>query len=399
MIPHRLHICPDSGSPARKPVAVAGAPGAISAQDTRLQLLASLNHEIRTPLSGILGMADLLLETSLDEEQRGYVAAARECAEGLFDLLNTTLEYSSLTSGGLQLDEAEFELPEVLTSAVHEARRKAQPQGVELAWDGAPLLPGSVIGDGYRVRQVFSLLITTALRLGAAGRLEASAIEVADPRPDMLRVSLAVRSEATHLPPWQLEELSAATDNTHALTRRFSELGLSLALLRRLLELMGGQLTLESGAGPGCVLTAELPLWSRAPLPPEQTAEGAALPDERRILVVDDNRISQRVISAILAKGQYAVDCAIDGPAALQMAAGRNYALIFMDLQMPGMDGLEATRRLRQLPGYERTPILALTADVSDDLRLQCRRIGMAAFLNKPVHASDLLEAVEHWLN
>lgn len=409
MSPQRIHFCSGPASQGRKPPAAAAhSQGARPASDvrkpdgghphdTRLQLMASMNHEIRTPLSGILGMVDLLLETKLDEEQRGYVRAAQECAQTLFELLNTTLEYTSITAGGIQLDESEFEVADLLTSVVHEARRRAESLGVKLHWAGPGRLPRSVIGDGYRVRQVFNLLLSTALRLTPSGGLFVEASEAPDPGADRTRIALCARSSAIHLPDWQLEELMQAGGQTDMrLASRFSDLGLSISLLRRLLELMGGQLTLETGP-ESTELIAEVPLLSRTPaaIAADGLAELAGA--EPRILVVDDNRISQRVISAILAKGHHNVDCANDGPSAIEMASAFPYSLVFMDLQMPGMDGLETTAHLRRLPGYDSTPILALTAEVSDDLRLECRRGGMAAFLSKPVHAAELLDAVNRW--
>lgn len=370
------------------------------ASDLKLQLMASMNHEIRTPLSGILGMADLLLETTLDDEQRSYVAAARECAQNLHELLNTTLEYTSVMSGCAQLDESEFDLREVLNSAVVEMQHKATLQEMQIAWNGCANLPRVVVGDGYRTRQVFTLLLSTALRLSTAGALSTEAICALGVRPDTLLLSLSVRNTSTSLADWQLQELLESTrQNDLALTRRFSELGLSLSLLRRILEMMGGQLTLETGASCACALTAELPLRIREVRPAKDAAALENPNADARILVVDDNRIALRVITAILGKGQYRCDCAESAEEALDMAAQHPYSLILMDLQMPGMDGLEATARMRLIPGYAQVPILALTADVSDEVRLQCRKSGMAAFLNKPVHAAELLSAVEHWVS
>jgi CheY-like chemotaxis protein len=370
----------------------------LDAASLELHLLASMNHEIRTPLSGILGMADLLLETSLGEEQREYVLAARKCAQSLYELLNTTLEYTTVMSGSVHVDDTEFDLEQTLLSAVTEAKQKAKLLGSEIHYLPPQKLPAAVAGDGYRLRQVFLLTLTTALRLVQAAKFYVEAGISECPQPGEIRLTLTVRTQE---PPRDQNEIKALVELTRqsnlALTRRFSELGLSLSLLRRLVEILQGHLLMEAGAACPCALTAEIPLRLREPQPSSHP-HGHNLEDAR-ILVVDDNGISQRVLTAILAKGHYNCDSAFNGFQALEMAAARPYSLIFMDLQMPGMDGLTAAAHIRRLPGYEQVPILALTADVSDEVRRQCRAAGMAAFLDKPIHAQQLLAAVQHWLS
>ena len=366
----------------------------------KLQFLASLNHEIRTPLSGILGMSDLLLETQLDEEQREYVQMVRQCADGLFNLLNDTLEYTSLASGCVHLDEAEFQLAETLLAAAGEFSAKAAAKGQELVTRLAPGLPDTVIGDAYRVRQVLVLLIQHALKTTERGVIS---IETAAERGvgRTIVLHLTVRAADGGMSAEGIREILEVFDRIEGgAARRFNGVGLGVALTRRVVQLLHGDFVVESQPGGGSVITVEIPLQLPKPVLVTQPLRGAVGSEAPpRILIVEDNRISQQVLSAMLNKGQYEFDCAGDGPSAIAAAVSRPYSLVLMDLQMPGMDGFEATARLRQLPGYQDVPILALTAEASDQVRALCRQAGMAAYLVKPIQTSELLSTVDRFLN
>jgi two-component system, sensor histidine kinase len=334
-----------------------------------LRLLASLNHEIRTPLSGILGMADLLLETRLDDEQREYVLSARDCAETLFALLNATMELSAVEAGAVQVDESVFVLSEALAVVMDEASSKARSRLVNHAVRSAG--PEAVVfqadlresGGGLECQV---LLDASSLTIGAAGA-EAARAFLDDTRPD----------------------------NPNA---RLQSAGLVFVLAERLLGCLGGALRLLSPDAGRTRIEAVFPLHPvSVQAAPDQRP---AVPlSESRVLVVDDNRISQQVIRAMLSKGGWPVDCVSSGEDALSRLAAQSYSLVLMDIQMPGLDGYETTRRLRQLFDHQHIPVLALTADVSDDVRQQCREAGMDDFLQKPVHIRQLLSAVSEWVH
>lgn len=366
----------------------------------KLQFLASLNHEIRTPLSGILGMSDLLLETQLDEEQREYVGMVRQCADGLFDLLNETLEYTSLASGCVHLDESEFHLTDTLMAALVELSGKAAARGLHLRSSLAPDLPDTVIGDAFRLRQVLMLLVQHTIRTAESGGITAE-VSAHPAAARSIVLHIAVRTEHGGLSAETVRSVLETFDHIEGgSSRRFNGVGLGIALTRRVVQLLNGDFVVESLPGGGSVVTAELPLQLPKPaLVPLLLRGGLGREAAPRILVVEDNRISQQVLSAMLGKGQYEFDCVGDGPSALAAAQSRHYNLVLMDLQMPGMDGIEATALLRQIPGYQETPILALTAEVSDQVRTLCRQKGMAAYLVKPIQASELLAAVARFLN
>lgn len=362
----------------------------------RLQLLTSLNHEIRTPLSGVLGAIDLLLETGLTDEQREFAMMARESASGLLELLNNTLEYNTLASGLARLDEAEFDLRDTLQAVMTEFMAQAEDRRLELQWMLDPILPRIVHADAGRLAQLLRFMLRYAMRTVSSGGVmvgtkldsagEAGAVILAIVL--QCRNGLTVDSVRSLVEEFESQRQGAAG--------HFHGLALDLALARSITRLMRGTLEFEDVQGE-VRLTAKIP--ARLPGHAHQGADAAGAGEtDSVILVVEDNPVSQRVLRAVLAKGDYKVECCSDGLSALTAAARRRYRLVLMDLFMPGMDGLETLERLRQIPGYESTPVLALTAEVNPQLRQECRQRGMAAFLTKPVHAGELLETVRRLL-
>ncbi len=352
--------------------------------------LANLNHEVRTPLSGILGMTDLLLETTLDEEQRDYVSTVRLCAENLFHLLNATLEYSALTAGHLRLDETEFGLSELVDSVLSKEREKAQVKGLKLTAILDAALPQTIIGDAARIQDLLGHLLDNAIKFTHHGSVELKLAR----EGQVLKIE--VRDTGIGIDPDRQARIFESFHQVDSgLSRNYPGLGLGLALVQKLLALMGGQITAESELDKGSTFTVRLPIrlpaGTREKIP--QPAAGAPA-----ILAVEDNPVGLMVLRHALKARAVHVDTATDGAEAIQAAATRHYDLILMDLQMPHMDGLEATAAVRRLPGYENVPILALTANYSDEIRQQCQQNGMQDFLSKPITPPALWAAVSRWL-
>jgi CheY-like chemotaxis protein len=349
--------------------------------------LSSLNHEIRTPLSGILGMTDLLLETTLTEEQLEYVQAARLCAENLFEILNATLEYSALEAGHFCLDSSEFSLREVLEAALAQHALKAQMKNVGLHLRLADSLPETAIGDGPRLRQLMSQLIGNGVKFTPQGKIEVNASLETVAGKEWLVMNTT--DTGIGIPSEKLQAIfQSFQQGERGLSRGYPGLGLGLALTRRLAQVMGGSVSVSSQEGQGSTFTVRLPL-QRPVLqgPPVEANRGAGGPV---ILAVDDNSVGLTILRHTLERRYQNVDCVSGGLEALAAAARRQYDLVLMDLQMPGVDGFEAASRLRALPGYESTPILALTADSSDQVRTQCQAAGLQAFLSKPIEFNEL---------
>lgn len=357
--------------------------------------LASLNHEIRTPLSGIMGMADLLLETKLDEEQREYVNAARLCAESLFEILNATLQYSSLEAGQFHLDESEFSLKETLDAALTQHALRAQAKGLRLFSTLEAGLPETLLGDAPRLRELLGHLIANAIKFTHSGSVELR-VTLDKKSPTGPMVVIEVRDTGIGIPADRLDVIFDSFRQVDGgLSRGYPGLGLGLALVRKLAALMNGQVSVESALGKGSTFTVHLPIRHAIESAHESTPSLGFRP---AILAVEDNPIGLTVLRHTLERRNVEVDCAESGPDALRAAVKRRYDLVLMDLQMPEMDGLETTEAMRQIAGYDSVPILALTANSSDEVRARCRKVGMQAFLSKPVEPAELWSLVAKFL-
>jgi CheY-like chemotaxis protein/two-component sensor histidine kinase len=359
------------------------------------QFLASLNHEIRTPLSGILGMTDLLLETPLTDDQREYVGATRSCAQSLLEIFNATLEFSALSANNIRLEESEFSLRETLQGLIAEFSSKAQAKGLRLINTLDHSLPATVSGDAVRVRQLLSNLVSNAVKFTTQGEIEIRASAGAADK-SVIPISIAVRDTGIGISPDQLNFVFECFQQLETgLARNYHGLGLGLAVAQKLAILLKATISIESEPGHGSTFSVSLPL--RLP------SEAAALRSEVQqlrgdILVVDDNLVAQTIASHVLRRHSFDVQCAGDGKAAFQAASRHQFNLILMDLQMPGWDGFETTEQIRTLPGYSDIPIIALTANSSSDFEVRCLDSGMQGFLAKPVRTKDLVAAVEQYL-
>jgi CheY-like chemotaxis protein len=354
--------------------------------------LASLNHEIRTPLSGILGMADLLLETNLDDEQREYVNATRLCAESLFEILNATLEYSALEAGRFSLDESEFSLRELIESTLAQQALKAESKGLELRATYGSKLPETMVGDAPRLRQLLSHFLINAVKFTHTGGIELRVLRAGE----MLRIE--VEDTGIGIPASEVDRIFESFRQVDSgLSRNYPGLGLGLALAKKLASLMQGEISVKSTPGKGSIFTLRIPLRV-AEVEVEAAHARAQVEAGPAVLAVEDNAVGLTILKRALERRHVQVDGAMSGVAALAAASQRRYDLVLMDLQMPGMNGLETTREMRKLPGYDAVPILALTADFSDELRERCLRQGMQAFLSKPVEPVQLWAVVSRFL-
>lgn len=353
------------------------------------QFLASMNHEIRTPLSGLLGMADLLAETRLDGEQREYLAGIRECADQLLQTLNSVLDYSSICAGQLKLEESEFHLLQVLETVAAEALRKAEAKGLRFLFRIEEGLPETAVGDARHLRQALSHLIGNAAKFTDRGEIEFNASYERMP-PNRMLLVLTIRDTGAGIPSDKVSMLFESFRQLEGgLSRRHAGLGLGLALVDRLARLMRGSVEVESEPGKGSLFTLRVPL--RLTASAASLTVRKAVPAGRRVLVVDDNKIAQDVVGHILSRAGYELEFAASGEEALQKAAVAHFDMVLMDLQMPGMDGLTAARQLRLIRGYAGVPVVALTANYSDEYRGLCDQAGMQGFLCKPFQKAELL--------
>ncbi len=367
-------------------------------QHLKGQFLISLNHEIRTPLTGILGMTDLMAETSLTAEQREYLEITRSCADTLYDILSATLEFAALSAGHTRAEQSPFQVVRAVDAMAAEFEAKARAKGLEFELRMDRTLPELILGDEVRFRRLVSQLLSNANKFTAEGRVTLTVRRVRELDEPAERLEVVVADTGIGIAPDMLERVFESFEQLEGgLARQYQGLGLGLSLGRELTRVLGGEIRVDSLVGTGSTFTVLLPLVAA-----EDGLGSMATRNLRqgkpRILLVEDNKVSQMIVVHMLERNEFEADCADSGMAALKAASSYRYDLVLMDLQMPGMDGFEATHRLRRLPGYESVPILALTANSSSEFYELCRTHGMQAFLSKPVQPQELIQTVNQYL-
>ena len=373
-------------------------------QKLKVEFLTSLNHEIRTPLTGILGMTDLMAETSLNDEQREYLEITRSCADSLYDILSATLEFAALSAGNARAESSPFQVIRTVDHLAAEYETKARAKGLDFELRIDRSLPELILGDEVRFRRLISQLLSNATKFTATGKVSLTVRrlhrwdEPANSNASTGQLEVVVADTGIGISPEMRERIFESFEQLEGgLSRQYQGLGLGLALVRELSHLLGGEVRVESELGKGSNFIVQLPLIA--------ADEAAGTPVTRnlregkpRILLVEDNKVSQMIVVNMLERNGFEVDSAESGTAALKAASGYRFDLVLMDLQMPGMDGFETTHRLRRLPGYENVPILALTANSSSEYYELCRQHGMQAFLSKPVQSQELIQTVQQHL-
>jgi len=377
-----------------------------TASQTKSDFLASMSHEIRTPMNAIIGIADLLAKTPLSPEQDKYVQIFRRAGDNLLNLINDILDLSKVEASQLELERTGFSLSDLLEKVREMVAVRAQEKGLELVCEIAPDVPNDLVGDPTRLRQVLLNLLGNAIKFTESGEV---ALRVAPDGDSAARGALrfTISDTGIGIPG---EKLSAVferfTQADSSTTRRYGGSGLGLTISKRLVELMGGCIRVESGVGKGSVFSFTVPLeiWegpTRRAVVPVGADPEPALP-ALHILLVEDSSDNRTITLAYLQDTPYRVEIAENGAVAYAKFIAGPYDLVLMDRQMPVMDGLTATRAIR---AWERanqrppTPIVALTASALKGDQEQCMAAGCTAYLTKPIKQEVLLQAIkEHSL-
>ncbi len=374
-----------------------------AAVEAKNQFLATMSHEIRTPLNGVIAMTDLLTRSPLGAEQREYAEIIRGSGRALLSVVNDVLDFSRIEAGRLELEDVVFDFGAWLSDVVRAFAAQSRAKALSLTQSLSPELPRYVRGDPGRLRQILSNLLANAVKFTESGSITVDARGEAV-EGGMVRLRLEVTDTGVGISPEAQERIFQSFSQAHASTaRRYGGTGLGLAIARSLAERMGGEMGVFSEPRKGStfwftarLVEASAPARLEAPGgEPSLARPGGSF---ARILVVEDNEVSQRVAVRLLETLGYRVELASTGRRAVEMAAHRAYDAILMDCDLPDMDGFEATARIRQGVTEARVPIIALTASALVSDRERCLAGGMDDHLGKPVTLDALAETLGRWL-
>ncbi|MDR8366133.1 ATP-binding protein [Pseudomonas sp. JL3] len=372
------------------------------ANNAKSDFLAMMSHELRTPMNGVLGMLQLLETTEMTEEQIEYAALASESTEHLLKVINDILDFSRIERSELELEHIPFNLADLISSCAQSFQHSAVQRGLDLQLRiPEDMRALQVQGDPTRIRQILVNLVGNALKFTERGRV------TIEPQwqsldHELLWFTCTVRDSGIGIPAESLELMfNAFQQADSSISRRYGGTGLGLPIARTLAERMGGTLRAQSEEGIGSAFTLEIPLaLYKQPLPAliPRGHTGNDHGEGRNVLLVEDNPVNRTVVEAMLRSLGFTVSVVTDGAQAVRSAESMIFEAILMDCRLPVIDGYEATRQIRRLPGCTDVPIIALTANALQGDREACLSAGMNDYLAKPFKRTDLQQILQRWV-
>jgi len=379
-----------------------------AANRAKSAFLANMSHELRTPMNAIMGMTDLVMRRITDPTQVDQLAKVKTASVHLLAVINDILDLSKIEADRLKLEHVDFRLGQILENLVSLIGDKATEKGLKLLIQLQEGLPARRFnGDPTRLGQILLNLAGNALKFTTSGAITVRC-RCIEEQPDEVLLHWEVADTGIGIDPAAQARLFTAFEQAdNSMTRKYGGTGLGLAISQRLVHMMGGEIGMESTPGEGSTFwfTVRLGQAATTDVPPAPTFSAQSA-DERllnvhagtRILLAEDEPVNQEVSRCLLEDVGLVVDLAEDGQQALELARQNHYALILMDMQMPNLNGVDATKAIRELPGYAQTPILAMTANAFDEDRQRCLDAGMNDHIGKPVDPNVLFETLSKWL-
>jgi signal transduction histidine kinase/ActR/RegA family two-component response regulator len=360
--------------------------------EAKSAFLANMSHEIRTPLNGVIGLTELVLDNPLDEGTRTDLQTVHESAQSLLLILNDILDLSKIEADKVRIEVAPFDLEQLLHGVVELFAAESERHGVPIRVDYPRGVPRGFEGDATRIRQIVTNFVGNAVKFTEHGEIRVAAgMEDSRVRVSVRDTGIGMDAEAI---PRLFAKFSQADSST---TRKYGGTGLGLAICRQLAQLMGGDVGVESAPGVGSTFWVELPLPVQAPPGRVRTASIGHAPEVepgQRVLVAEDNAVNRALLTRMLLRHGLLVDSVENGIGAVEACRRERYAVVFMDCQMPEMDGLEATGRIRAEEKNGQTPIVAVSASILDSDIERCRRAGMNDYISKPIQSADLIRCL-----